>query len=487
MLKKSSFLNKFYVIIYLISSFLFAYYIDYSMIDDGLRHISFALNQDTMHSWGEVFPNSLFTSYDPWKRWHEFIRLLNYFIEIKYIHIVINFLSLSILMVLIHKFIKEYIVYKLDSLIYLLVLILTLMTSYRYIMVRPDLISGFYIMILLLSKRDNFLIPFILTLFYGPFYYLFFMYTGSMGLVYMLEKKWRSFFGVFIASVLVLGFFLIENMHGYIDTVLNVLNDQNLREGLNVGEGEPIFSFLSSFDYKLLFCIFFFIVSYLLYKYYSYFKNNRLALFLLITSLLWINQFRYFHLFLPIIYVYLLSIIFNTNKKRFFYKLRKSQVILKKYVSYSKNKKLFYFIAIPYTIVICTYYFNQNSVDEVITKNQFFKNQIYNNKIIVSNSMNSEMYSALYYNPSIKVIPSCGLGWFNYNNDSKYKKLYIKMLDSVGLNEEELKDFLITVKADFYFHYFDKSDMVLNFDKLKKIGLIPIEIRKNKIIFKVLK
>ncbi len=47
------------------------------MIDDGLRHISFAANNEIAISWGgNVFPNSLFTSYDPWYLWHIVLEFL---------------------------------------------------------------------------------------------------------------------------------------------------------------------------------------------------------------------------------------------------------------------------------------------------------------------------------------------------------------------------------------------------------------------------
>lgn len=88
------------------------------------------------------------------------------------------------------------------------------------------------------------MLTFVLTLVYGPFYYLFFIYTGSMGLVYIVKKRVEIFIRYFLGSVIVLLIFLFTNFNGYKDTVINILTDQSLRMGLKVGgEGEPLFAF----------------------------------------------------------------------------------------------------------------------------------------------------------------------------------------------------------------------------------------------------
>ena len=472
-------------IFYLISAILFSYFLDMGAVDDGLRHIAFSANSEIMKSWGEVFPYSLFNNYDPWFSWHFILSKFLLFFSYEQTQYIVNTLALFILMLLIDNLIREYIKYKLDSFIYILVLIIVVLSSFRYVMLRPDMLSGFFVMIAILLKNRFFTI-FFLTLLYGPSYYLFFLYTGSIGLVYLIQQKMRAFLGVFSASILSLIFFLFHDMNGYIQTVLNILNDQNLRMGAEVLEGKPIFEFLTNINYFILLPSFLVIALILVYKNYEYFKSNTLASLLLITSILWLNQYRYFHLFLPLIFVYFLSIVFNANKKVVFYKLRKLQVVLKRFFSYSKNKKSFYLIALPYSLFMLAYIYGFQSVTQKVEEGKIFENNQFNEKIILSNTMNPEMFSILYYNPTIKTIPSCSIGWFEHKN-KHLKQVYIDMVSSKGISEEKLKELIFSTNADIYLHYTNLSKEVLDFDKLESFGIIPKKIYKNKILFEVKK
>lgn len=468
---------------YAIASMLFSFFAGISMSDDGLRHISFAKYFDSMKNWGEVFPYSLFSQYDPWFGWHEFLKIILKVVPYESVHLIINTCAFFILMILMDKFIRTYIKYKLDSFVYILTLLIIILTSYRYTMIRPDMLSGFYIMILILVK-DRFFLTLLLTVFYGPFYYLFFLYTGSMGLVYITQRKWKSFWGVFLGSVVTLGFYIWHDASNYIETVYHILIDQKLRMGVSVREGEPVFSMLSGVSYMILLPLFLGVSLYMIVKNYAYFKQNTLATFLLITSILWVNQYRYFHLFMPMIFVLGLSYALNMNKKIFFHNLRKYQVLGKRFFSYSKNKKLFYLIALPYSMLMLAYIYSFQSVEMQVIKGKEFNKEIYNEKTILSNTLNTEMYSALYYNPSIKMIPSCSIGWFEHENKD-LKDIYIRMINKEGISERELNHLIRNVKADFYMHYQKKSKRTLNLKTLKDFGIIPITIYENKILFKV--
>ena len=470
-------------IIFLISALIFAFFLDKSMPDDGLRHISFAYNSSIMQSWGSVFPNSLFNDYDPWFMWHNLLGFYSSFIKYEYVHIFVNFISLYLLMILISLHVKNEIKYNLSSILYIAVFSIVFLSSFRYLMVRPDLLSGLFVFYALLKGR-KFLPIFIVTILYGPFYYLFFMYTGSIGLVYLIQKKWDAFWGVFIGSIITLLFFLIHDTKGYVSTVLNILNDQKLRMGLEVGEGRPMFDFLSHFNYFLLLILFLTLSIFIIYKKYNYFKINNIALFLVITSILWLNQLRYFYLFLPIISVYLLAIILNSNKKRVFYSLRKYNLFLAKYINYSKNRLIFYIIAIPYSIFIFSIAFNFQSINKDIDEAQFFKNELFDNKVILLNNLNEDIYKGLYHNPTIKFVPSCSVGWFS-NEDEYMKSIYIRMQKKDGINEEELYKLIKYVNADFYVHYLLNDTQVLDFSKLSEFGIIPKTIYHNRIIFNI--
>lgn len=486
LMKNKFFFNKYiHSLILLISALSFSISLDISMPDDGLRHIAFAYNKDIMHSWGEVFPYSLFGSYDPWFMWHNLLAFFSNFIPIEYVHILINTLSLFFLMLLIAQYIKNEIKYEFSSMLYIVVISLVFLTASRYLMVRPDLLSGLYVMAaLLLSNR--FIYIFILTILYAPFYYLFFMYTGSIGLVYLIQKKWNAFWGVFLASCFSLILFLLHDLENYLQTVINILTDQKLRMGLEVGEGKALFSFLSNVNYFVLLAVFFGISSYIIYKNYKYFKSNNIALFLLITSILWVNQARYFYLFLPLFVIYFLSIILNANKKSFFYNLRKKYLFMIKNVNYAKKSMIFYLIAIPYCIAVFSYVYNGKSLNKEINEAVFFKDKAFDNKTILSNRLHEDMYKAVYLNPKIHFVPSCSVGWFSNENEN-IKDIYIRMQKEEGISELELSKLVKYVNADIYIHYLRNDKQVLNFEKLNNLGIIPLSIYHNRIIFKIKK
>ncbi len=474
-----------HLLIYAIASFLFAYSLGISMPDDGLRHISFAENQNIMKSWGDVFPHSLFSNYDPWYAWHFALQSLLKIVFYDDIHILINTFSLFALMLLIDKYIRDEINYNFYSLIYIVVFSIVFITSYRYLMVRPDLLSGLFIMTALLL-RNKFLPIFIITIIYAPFYYLFFIYTSSIGLVYMIQKKWKLFFGVFTGSLTIGIFFLLQDYQGYVDTVIYILNDQTLRMGLGVGEGKPIFSILSNLNYYILLPVFLGGSSLLIYWKYKYFSINPLGTFLVVTSILWFNQHRYFHLFLPFILVYIMAFIMNSDKKLFMFYIRKYSILIKRNFNHSKKVPLFYLIAIPYSIVAFSFVYNTKSSNKVIEEAIFFKNKSFNNKTVLMNNLHLDIYKALYHNPTIKFIPSCSIGWFD-NSDVEIKDIYIRMQKDDGISEEELYQLIKYINADIYIHYLKNTKQELNFQKLEQFGIIADKIYHNRIIFKIKK
>ncbi len=483
MTKKSFFSTYFHTLIYFFSAIVFSFSLDYTMLDDGLRHISFSINEKIMNNWGEVFPHSLFNEYDPWFLWHKFIYMISMIVDFRYIHIVINGLSLFILMILIDFHIRKNSKYDFSSIFYLIVISIVYLVSNRYIMVRPDLLSGIYVLAaLFFTKRVFFL--FLITVIYGPFYYLFFLYTGSVGLVYLVQKNIRAFFSIFLGSVVSLSIHLIYDFDNYLYTVKNILLDQQLRMGLEVGEGKPLFEVFGNLNYFVLLPIFLILSFLLIYKYYNFFKENQIALFLLITSILWLNQVRYYLLFFPLFAIFLFTLFVNIDKKKLFKTIRKYFIIFKRYLSYSKKVKFFYMIAIPYTIFALAFSLSSKSVNEKIDEALFFKNEVFNNKIILLNRLNTDLYKALYHNPTLKFVPSCSVGWFD-NKNPKIKDIYIRMQKKNGVSEEELSALIKFVNADFYIHYTQNEMQVLNFEKLSKLGIIPLMIYHNRIIFKI--
>lgn len=130
--------------------------------------------------------------------------------------------------------------------------------------------------------------------------------------------------------------------------------------------------------------------------------------------------------------------------------------------------------------------FSDQTSKESIERGNIFIEKRFNHKVILSNIMNLDMYSGLYHNPTIKVVPSCSIGWF-YHENKNLKEIYVRMMKLEGITEEELKSLIDATNADYYLHYFNRSKRVLSIAKLKELGIEPSEIYVNKILFKVKK
>lgn len=470
------------LIIYFISAYIFAYFADFSMSDDGLRHIAFAAYPDIMKSWGDVFPHSLFMKdYDPWHIWHYILALYLQFFSYDVLHVAINTSSLFLLMILTDLILTKYSKVKFGTLSIIIVLSIVVLGSSRYINLRPDLLSGLYLMgALLLTKRPIFL--FSLTLLYAPSYYLFFLYTGSMGLVYLVLKEHKAFASVFIASCISLAIHLYLDGQAFVQTIIYLLTDQSLRMGLEVAEGKAVFEFLKIFNYYVLVFILGSIIGLIVYKNYNYFKKQPLALLLLITSILWITQVRYFLLLLPLMILYIVieikPILKTIFSRPILYYLFKASHTLK----LASKQALFYLVAIPYAVVMLGLTIEKDTSKEALENKAYFKNEIFNNKRILLNSLRTDIYVGLYLNPSLEFIPSCSIGWFE--NNKKMKDIYIRMMKDDGINKDELKQLLDFVEADYYMHIFSSKKQILDIKELNKIGLKSLLIIDNKLLFK---
>ncbi len=469
--------------VYFISALLFSYFAGFSMLDDGLRHIAFSAYPDIMKSWGDVFPHSLFMKeYDPWHVWHSIISLYLELFSYANVHIAINASSLFLMMVLIDLLLRRYSKVHFGTLSIILVLSIVLLSSDRYINVRPDLLSGLYLMAALLFTK-RWILLFLLTLLYAPSYYLFFLYTGSMGLVYLVLKEHKAFSAVFIASCIGLGIHLYLDGEPFVQTVIYILGDQGLRSGLEVGEGVPLFTFLKIFNYYVLVLILGTIISALVYKFHSYFKQQPLALLLLITSILWLTQVRYFSLLFPLILLYFMleikPLLKNFLSRHLLYYIFKMGHILKR----AAKQPLFYLLAIPYAAFMLGYSMHDEGSKKAMENKVYFANEKFNNKRILLSAMTNDIYYALYQNPSLEFVPSCAIGWFESGNP-RMKDIYIRMMREEGIQEDELKELLDYVGADYYIHAFNARRQVLSFQEILKIGLEPVLIIDSKIIFK---
>ena len=461
---------------------MFAYFAGFSMYDDGMRHIAFAAHPDIMKSWGDVFPNSLFVKdYDPWYLWDQLLAFLIPFVGFEYIHIFINTFIAFALFILVDIYLSRYVKYNLSSLVIIITLGIVAMSTWRYFNMRPDALSGIFVLASLLL-RNSFISNLILTAIYGPFYYVFWIYTGSIGLVRLYQGYYKAFFGLVAGSLVALAIHFYFGGINYWNVTLYVFQDQSLRQGLSVGESMPIFSFLKELNYIYLSPLFFGITVFLLYKFPTYFKTNTLAIFLLLTSILWINQYRFYYNFYPILLVFLFITLMNMNKKHFFYSILYYLARFKHFMLLAQNKKIFFFAVIPYTALMFALSIQNTENNNRLKETNYYSKKIFNNKIILSNDITTDLNFALYNNPSIKFIPSCGIGWFNTSN-KEIKDIYIRMRKEEGISIKELEKLLKYVKPDFYMHRLNHKNTI-NFSLFKTVGLEPLQIIDHAILFK---
>ena len=472
----------FKITLYLFSAFIYAHFSGLSLPDDGLRHIAFAAHSDVMHSWGEVFPHSLFfTNYDPWFVWHAIIKAYLIFFPYESVHIAINTTVLFFMMILLDRLFVKYSSLKESPLVIFIILSIVLITSFRYISVRPDLLSGLFLFSVLLLHRYTLLI-FILTVLYSSSYYLFFLYTGSLGIVYILLKEYKTLAALFFGSLIGLAFQAYMGGEDFFKTILYLLQDQSLREGLAVAEGVPFFKILGMFNYYILVLLAWSISAIIIYLNYDYFKKRPIPLLLLVMSPLWLAQSRYYLLLQPLFFLYFII------ESRVFLHLFISRTILYylfKFFHIIKSvqyKTIFIVPALFYTSFMFGYLMKDNDNTKTLKDKEFYSNKVFDNQTILLNRFTIDIYYALYVNPSIKFIPSCSIGWFEKNE--KMKDIYIRMMKDKGVTEEELKALLTFVGAKYYMHFLGSKNQLLSFKKLKELHIEPFLILDNKILFK---
>ena len=471
----------FRVMTYLFAALLFAYFSGLSVPDDGLRHIAFAAHPEIMHSWGEVFPHSLFfKEYDPWFVWHKILSFYLHIFPYHSVHIAINTTVLFIFMLLLDRLLLEFSSFKPSPLFIFIILSIALTSTFKYINVRPDLLSGLFLMTALLLRKKIFFLL-LLTILYTPTYYLFFLYTGSIGLLFIATKNYKALVAVFLGSLVGLFFHLYFGGEFYLDTIKYLLTDQTLREGLKVGEGTPFFAILGALNYYVLVLLAWSISFFIIYRYQAYFKKQQLATLILVMSPLWLAQSRYALLLQPIFFLYLF--IESKNIIRLFLS-RGVQYYIFHFVHILKTnqyKTIFLIPALLYTIFMYGYIMRENDCTPTLKEKEFYQNKKFNNKTILLNNFTTDIYYGLYLNPSIKFIPSCSVGWFDHNKSMK--DIYIRMMKDKGISEEELNQLLEYTGATYYFHFLSNSKQVLSLKKLKEFDIKPLLILNDKILF----
>jgi len=472
-------------ILYFIIASLFGVALGYSFDDDGLRHLAFANNFEIMKNWGNVYPHSLFGSYDPWRFWHHFLHFIISISSFEHAHIVVNIISLFVLMVLMDSILNlELKKYK--NTIVLFVSILSILVYARYTNLRPDLLSGFFVLSLYyFSERyKNYkhvtFVLFFIALLYAPMYYLFFVYTLMFAMYFFMTSQYKNLFAMLFATVIGLTYYYCFFGKESLEIIKYVLIDEKLRDGMMVGEGRPLFGIIGYIGTLAWIIVYSAIMIYLKAKRFSFLKNDRLLTLISVASLLWIGQMRYYALFLPLFYLYGVILIVNMDVKQLDKVIQSIKYL---YVAvrrtFIKNNRNISFILI-FSLFIGFEYaqvlHSQNK--EIGMQNskmvKFFKDKRFNNSTILINTLEPIGYYALYANPTIHEIPSCSIGW---SNGSKHFNTLYKKLLKKNITIKEFSEFVQSVKPDYIFLKLPVSkDQSFTYKKLSKYGFSIVEI-----------
>lgn len=482
--------NFFIYTAFLVSSSIIASLMNYTMYDDGWRHLAMALHPDDVKSWGEIYPYSLYGTYDPWWLWHKFLSFFSNYFPVPKIHIVVNSLVYSALSFWYFLVIKKFTKYKNITIIIFAIFLPLLLPRYFYL--RPDLLSGIFCIYFILTNNKIFLS--ILSVIYAPFYYLFWFYFGYIGYVHLILKEYKKVLILIIIGILGLSFHLYYDFDSYIKMIQNVFNNDSLLIKYSVSESKPVFiplSIKNSLGSSLL-LLMLISISLIMYKIAN--PKNKLIKVMILLLPLFLIQHRFYELLRPIYHVFLLYIFFlsfeHIKKYGFdsFFKLLLDYIKEKSYIFEIYTKLRFYII--PFIIIIFFLLIlfarieKSNTLENNIKNLSFIQNEEFNNKLILFTTMNSTGYISLYLNPKAKFIPSCSLGWVTYNKEDK--EAYLKLIT----NDKRLsfKDFVKIIKLNNpdYIIIDAVQSKNLNFsqDDLFKINYSFYKYSYSKLIFK---
>lgn len=481
---------------YLVYSFfiIFAYYIvrmyGFTMLDDGWRHLGMALYPKEVVSWQRVFPHSLYTEFDPWFTWHKLLAFIGNFVEKEKIPIVVNTFMYSALsfwyFIILKRFSKLRLIY-----ILIFASLLPLLHK-RYFYLRPDLLSGLFLLYLIIIKNRFLLL--LTTIIYSPFYYIFWFYLGYVGYVKLILKDYKDTFILFIIGVAGFCFYFIYDFNGYIYIMQNVLNNDILTHGHSVTESDPFLIPSAIKDYLGSSVLLLVLISFSLLIYYSLKPKNELLIYTLLLLPLFLVQYRFRDLLQPLFFAYLIIIFHYIYKDIEQYGIT---TVIQKGLTFIKEKSYFgninkYLFKIFILICLLLYFFSKhienltiyNIIQKEYKTNSFLKDKKFHNKRILVTKMGRTMYMGVFLNPTGQYIPNCSLGWVDY--DEKNKNTYFKILRNKDtLTNNELFEFLKINKVDYFIiNSIHSSNLTLSKENMLKNGFIFEELINSKLIFK---
>lgn len=483
----------FRLVIYFLTASFLAAGIGLGFTDDGLRHLAYAENRDLMGSWGEVFPLSLFGEYDPWDFWHRFLGVVIDISSYEFAHVVVNIISIFILLTLVDLALLTQLK-RFQFLVSVISILITIYSYERYIVLRPDLISGFFVLaIFIFSEKINqnkrFLAVLLLSLAYAPMYYLFFVYTAALGMYMFLIKDFKSVMALAVATILGFSYYYMHFGVESLETIGYILQDESLRDGMNVNEGLPLIQALTVLNVKVLFILYLLLIYYFFSKHQKFLLENKLFTLILTLSLLWIGQLRYTSLFMPIFTIFFVSLFMNLSMSEFDKIIKQIRVLFvngRRIVL--KKKKMGAFVGaialfVGFEISVIEKHRFSDTKDAALEYIKEMKKPEYKNKRILVNTLDNIEYYSLYASPSLEFIPSCSIGWTD--GGERVDRLYKELIKN-GLSVQELKELSLLVKADYIFFKPSKGEKIgINLDNLNDRSFKILKTFKDFLIIEV--
>lgn len=467
---------------YALAGLLIATGAGFPLPDDGARHIAFARDGAIMVSWGQVFPHSLFfNDYDPWGAWHKLLRFIGTSTGFHRVHIAVNSIVLFLLMLLLDRLLAAGSKAGLSSLRPIFI-ILVAGGSAKILNLRPDSLSCLYAA-LAIGLGNGFCASALAALLYAPFYYLFFFYTGAIWLCQAITGKYRAAWGTFAGAALGLAWHWMDGGLRYFQTVANLFKYPEAGD-IVITEQQPLFSFLEAFNPALTGVVLGFTSLILTYRFRKYVTRRPIAALLLITMPLWAGMARYFSLLMPLLKILILQVILDNDWKKPASLVKKAALECKELFGRFKDRAAFGVPAVLVAILVTSANLGQWDRTKELREAAFFSSPDYKGATILFNALPNSMYYALYHNSNIRTVPSCSIGWFE-KGDPALNDIYERLVGRKTVSENEISRLARAVGASFYFHMGITPAQPLDFDKMKKAGLIPTGIVGKAVVFKV--
>lgn len=477
--------------LFLISSFFIMRAFGLTMVDDGWRHLAMAFHQEQMKSWGNLFLHSLYEEYDPWFLWHILLNKLSLYVGQNNVPLTLNtfiyFALSSWVYLILNKHSKLSLWFKI-----IFAIGIPLLTP-RYYNVRPDVLSGLFLLSIVLIQNNKILLA-LISIVYMPFYYVFWFYFGYVGFIKLALKEYKQLFILISLTLIGFIFHLSYDQEGYMHIMHNVLNNDALTAGYSVGESDTflvpdLFKEVLGSGGLLLFMMGFSFLCLLVFK-----PKNTLLKYLILFIPLILSQYRFYHLLQPLIFVYVIIVSHKISQE-----IQESSFssVIQKGINIIKQKSYFTNLSqksrTTLLAVLIIFFFTSQFIHNIkgyetqhrLTKAaEIFKNESFKGKKIFLSDMGSMMYRAIYFNPTGQYMPNCSLGWVDY--DAHLKKIYFKILDNdVTLSKNELFEFIKFNNFDYFILVTENStNMEFSHKEINNYGYYFEKIIKGNLVFK---